>query len=309
MRGVSYFQSVFDLLGLQPQTSSEALAMIEVLEQGGRRLPESVRQWYLIENVVSLPGTVGDWRGNEANEANHLWYDYSNQDHPQPLAVVLEQFRQVGPTTEGKSEPKRVRVLVENQAVCSWYLQLDDTDDPPVVVDEAYFPSSPEGEKIKEWVQVAPHFSDFIFDWFAGNYFHSWTPYSEAVGDGPGLRRTRPNKPYLNGLWLFAPNAEPLAPPHLDFLLEQFTEEARRQLADGVEQYDFRNADGRLRVTTDRYGEPDGVSAWWLHADTEEGLFQLAKRVLWCGSLRSTLRHWTKSARPVMDRLKALSQV
>ena len=75
MRRVSYHQSIFDLLDLQPSESAQARESIEDCERRcGRRLPEAVRQWYLIEGVVQL------------------WYDYSNMDAPEPLEVVLRQF-------------------------------------------------------------------------------------------------------------------------------------------------------------------------------------------------------------------------
>jgi hypothetical protein len=152
MRRVSYHQSVFDLIGLQPPTSSEALGMIEECErQRGQRLPEAVRQWYAIKDVV------------------------------------------------------------------------------------------------------------------------------------------------------------PLDPVHeLDFLIEHLTEDARRPLGDGLMQYEFNNAHGRIRVTTDAPDEEGGVSAWWLHADSEEGLFQLARGVLFCVNLRHALKHWTKTSQPVMERLREL---
>jgi hypothetical protein len=69
-------------------------------------------------------------------------------------------------------------------------------------------------------------------------------------------------------------------------------------------QYEFHNDHGRIRITTDDPGEPAGVSAWWLASSSTEDLFRLAQRVLWCGNLRQNLRHWTKFARPVMDRLR-----
>jgi hypothetical protein len=61
---------------------------------------------------------------------------------------------------------------------------------------------------------------------------------------------------------------------------------------------------GRSRVTTDDYRQ-GGASAWWLHADSEAGLPQLASQVQgWCGlrqscgiSTRPPVRCSTASAR------------
>jgi hypothetical protein len=152
-------------------------------------------------------------------------------------------------------------------------------------------------------VQVADRFSDFVFGWVADYYFLDWTPLSER--DLAEKNRLRPprEKPYRDGLWLYAPHAEPLAPPHLDFLIEHFDEDFRRHLGEGVMQYGFSHACGQIRVTTDDPGEEGGVSTWWLHAGSQEHLLRLAERVLWCGHLREALRHRTGVARSVRDRL------
>jgi hypothetical protein len=298
MRRVSYHQSVFDLLGIQPSVSPQARKMIASWEKTqGRRLPEAVRQWYLVDRVVAL-------RENQ-DEEGHLWYDFSNMDQPVPLKTVLRQFvgrRGEEPLPWVAWSAGRVPVLVENQGVCSWYVQPDGSDDPPVVVDESYDDKT---SLVVEWVRIADRFSHFVFDWVARFYFEDWTPLSER--SPYPYQRTRParEKPFLNGLWLYAPDAEALAPPFLDFLIEFFTEDSREAISQGVMQYAFHDENGRVRVTTDEYGEEDGVSAWWLHADSREALFRLAKRIVWCCDLREKLRHWTKQARPVMDRLQA----
>jgi hypothetical protein len=293
MRRVSYYQSLFDLLDLQPGASSEAVRMIRHHEAAHGSLPAAVRQWYRIDNVVGLRPTA-----RRFHDHTGLWYAYSNSDHPEALSAVLDQF--ASPLAGG--EPQRVLVLGENQGVWSWFIQPDGSDDPPVVVDEAV-EDRPEGRIAIEWYKVSDRFSRFVFDWFAA-YFHgvwrvNFPAPTDDVGDYPATTGHR------NGLWLYAPEDTALAPPHLDFLIEHFTEDARREIEPGVMQYEFHDDNGRLRITTDDHSESDGVAAWWLAADDAEGLFLLARRVLWCGGLRENLRHWTKSARPVMDRLRA----
>ena len=55
MRGLPYHQSLFDLLDAQPPVSAQAREMIEAYERRrGQRLPEAVRQWYLLRDVVPL---------------------------------------------------------------------------------------------------------------------------------------------------------------------------------------------------------------------------------------------------------------
>jgi hypothetical protein len=302
MRRVSYHQSVFDLLDLRPAASEPARQRVEACEgRYGRRLPEAVRQWYLIDDVVALTPAEG--------EEGHLWYDYSNMDHPEPLETVLRGFAGVWSPNHDPEEPQRVRVLVENQGVCSWFLELDGSDDPPVVVDEWYQweKDSPDGQsRILEWHRTAEHFSDFLLNWFAAFYTEDWTPLSER--DYSPSRRTRPPrpKPYRNGLWLFSHDDPALLPPFLDFLIEELTEDGREQVAGGVTQYRFHNDHGQVRVTTDDHREPGGVAAWWLHARSRKALLALAAPLWWCGELRQTLRPGSDKARPVLDRLRKL---
>ena len=304
MRRVPYHQSVFDLLDLQPRESPQARAMIEACEaRSGRRLPEAVRQWYLIDRVVALRHDA-DWSSRARSQRDHLWYDYTNMDWPESLEMVLRQFAGEPAMMPGRVEGRpagAVQVMNENQGVCRWYVQPDGTDDPPVVVDDYY---DFQAKQVVHWVRVADSFSAFVFSWFADYYFQEWTPLSECGRNTDGMLRSQTEKPYLDGLWLYAPDADPLAPPHLDFLIEQFDEDYRRQLTGGAMQYGFAHADGKIRVTTDDVGEEGGVATWWLHADSAENLYRLGERVLWCGNLGEALRHRTAVAGPVLDRLR-----
>jgi len=289
MRRVPYHQSVFDLLDLQPRESPQAREIIEAHEAQNGRLPEAVRQWYLIDRVVPLrydpdtPLLPRILRG-------HLWYDDNKMDWPTSLEMVLREFageRLASHERVAGRPAGTVKVMTENQSVYRWYVQPDGSDDPPVFADDGY---DMESRRVLPWARWSDSFSDFVFDWF-------------VCVHGYGRYPSFPSEPYRNGLWLYAPHAEALLPPYLDFLIEQFHEDYRRQVAGGVMQYGFSHADGRIRVTSDD-PEPGGVSAWLLHADSAEHLYRLAERVLWCGNLREALRHHTEVAGPVMDRLR-----
>jgi hypothetical protein len=287
MRRVPYHQSVFDLLDIQPRQSPQAREMIEMCERRcGRRLPEAVRQWYLLDGVVEL------------------WDDYSNMDGPEPLDAILRQLAQEG---EGRSPwwaADRLWVLCENQGCWLWFVLLDGSDDPPVFLD-AYYDhrqNDSAGEPPPE--KVADRFSDFLFDWFARFYFMEWTPLSERSLYPPQRTRRPREKPYRNGLWLYAPDAETLLPPYLDYLIDSFAEESRREVASGVVQHCFRDDHGHIRVTTDDCREEGGVSAWWLDAGSVDHLLRLAKKVWWCCDLPAKLRAWSEAARPVLERLR-----
>jgi hypothetical protein len=244
-----------------------------------------VRQWYLTEGAVAL------------------WHDYSNTDRPEELEVVLRQFAR---EYEGEAPwwaDDQLWVLCENQGCCIWFIQLDDSDDPPVFQDP-YYDQREEDAEIPPPEKVADRFSVFLFDWFAQFYRHKWTPLSER-SSYPHLRKRSPRaKPYLDGLWLYAPDAEPLAPPYLDYLIDHFAEDSRQEIAAGVTQHHFHDDHIGLRVTTDHCREKGGASAWWLHADSDESLFQLARKVWWCCDLPEKLRGWSKVARPMMERLR-----
>ncbi len=287
MRRLSYHQSVFDLLDLHPPESAQARELIEACERRCRqRLPEAVRQWYLLEGVVAL------------------WHDYSNMDLPEPLDAVLRQFAQEGEGRYPWWAADRLWVMGENQGCCWWFVRLDGTDDPPVFVDADYDHRATDTEGLPPAEKVADCFSDFVFDWMTRFYCEGWTPLSER-SPYPD-QRTRPagEKPYLDGLWLYAPQAEALAPPYLDYLIENFAEDSREEIADRLTQHRFHDEHGSIRVTTDDCREEGGVSAWWLHADSQESLFRLASKAWWCCDLPATLRSWSEVAGPVMERLR-----
>jgi hypothetical protein len=307
MRRVSYHQSVFDLLDIRPAESAQAREMIEACERRcGRRLPESVRQWYLVEGVVALHYDA-DWHAPASSQKSYLWYDYSNMDLPESVEAVLGQFAD-GRTQASEEEygppaapAGSVPVMLENSGACRWYVQPNGSADPPVIVDETY---DFQAKQVVLWKRVADCFSAFVFDWFARFYQQDWIPLS---GRSPYTQqRTRPegDKPYLNGLWLYASKGEAVAPPYIDYLIESFAEDSREEVAAGVMQHCFHDEHGRLRVTTDGPREEGGVSAWWLHAGSEEDLFRLARKVWWCCDLPMTLRHGSETAEGVLARLR-----
>jgi hypothetical protein len=301
MPRVSYHQNVFDLLGHQPLVSAAALRQVKECERRcGQPLPASVRDWYSTASVVPLRGYP------EEGEDGYLWHEYSNADYTVPLADVLRGFEFVHATgglggdvfgSYGVRSPtgqRFVRVLIENQAVVRWWVELNSSDDPPVWVDN-------ESSSPSDWGQVAPSFSAFLFDWFAAYYTRDFTPLSinsyqqRANRVGPP-----PPKPYLNGLYLRAPREPAILPPHIDYLIDQFEEGPRQERLRGPTTYPFTSPGARLRVTTDGWRLKDGHSAWWLHADSAEALQDLAGRVRHIGALAQTLQAWTKEADPVM---------
>src|SRR4051812_36952240 len=95
--GVPYHQSLFDLLDWDLPESAEARAMIEEAERACRReVPGSVRQWYLLDDVVSL--AEGERGSSDARGG--LWWDFSEEDTPFTLYYVVGKWGAGGRNVE-----------------------------------------------------------------------------------------------------------------------------------------------------------------------------------------------------------------
>jgi hypothetical protein len=272
---LSYHQNTFDFLNQRLPVSPKLLRQIERREQKcGQRLPASLRQWYSLGDAVSC------------------LKQYSNTDYPVGVNGILSDFvRAIRP---GTPENRRYALLIkENQFCCCWFVQLDGRDDPAVIIGDY---RKEYGERTRDVVgqPCAASFSEFVFQWvwqmFADNWLdpiwgHSW-----------------PN--FVNGLWLRSPREEALPNPVADFLYENLTGREPDRDENGVLTYHYYSATQRLRVTTDRNDVLGGKSAWWLHADTEEDLYQLARLVIPWLNLRQTLSSETAPGKKVLARLR-----
>lgn len=295
---IPYHQNVYDLLQIEPGESPEAARMIVEHEFEYGLLPASVYEWYHVPNVVLL--SRAEW-SLEAEEET-LWAELSGDAHPHTLDRVLERFGQIGEFTE----PPCVAVLTEQQGGFCWYVQVnrvedDDYDDPPMWI-------GPSEVYHREWEQVADRFSDFIWQGASAAYLDSYTRLSgNWLSADVGELGYDPNEPrfvkhYSNGLWLRTP-AEPLQPPVIDFLTDQFDEPERTPRPGSVTTYTYRPEGGTIRVTADEPALTGGLSAWWVHADTPERLAEFAKLLLPWGTLRETPRADTDPAREVLSRV------
>jgi hypothetical protein len=268
--------------------------MIEKHETEHGPLPASVREWYLVPNVVPLGMPQNRWA---AVGPGTLWYDFSNQDRPATLEQVLAAV-----ASPLKANRRRfARIMVENQGVVRWHLLLNKVADPPVWGDTR--PDDP-----RAWAEVAPSFSAFLSDWFARFYVEDWTPISgQGVGGGDGEVAWDvaifASKPHINGLWLRTPD-EPFQPPVIDFLTDHFGEPERTPRAGNVTTHTFHPSGGTIRVTADHPALTGGLSAWWVHADTPERLAEFATLLRPWGTLRDSLRADTDAARAVLQHVR-----
>jgi len=129
-----YHSRTFQLLGIEPRRSPSAVeAVVRAEERMGRRLPESVREWYELENACCL------------------LLEHSNHDPPVDVSDFGKPERdRLGGATHDLLAEDLLVFRWENQGVCTWAIRLDGGDDPPVVVDvDTQFTS---------WIENAPSF-------------------------------------------------------------------------------------------------------------------------------------------------------
>ena len=185
-----YHQETFDLLGMPPALSESARLRVEELERaGGLRWPGAVREWYSLEEEarsVCPPLSYPPWLGKSL----------------------------LGKTRWADLMARKLLPGGGDRADGSYYVDLGGADDPPVVVDESYrYDEATKRGRVVRWVREADSFSDFLFDWIGGYYFRDWTPLSETHSPNGMTIGPAGEKPYLNGLWLYAPSAEVLLRP------------------------------------------------------------------------------------------------
>ncbi len=267
MRCVSYHQNVFDLLDVELPVARDVVERLDGWERERLvSLPRALREWYSFSGAVPLLDgshfSVGQ---------GHLWSDFSPANVVWPLERVLGRVEQALLRTS-LIPVECLTVATNGRTSRNWLVSIDEKSDPMVWEDGPRNPA--------RWSLVG-RFSDFVFEWIAGEYPKSGIPLSARSGyNGPvGPWSVRPKK-YLEGLWLRAPREPALLPPHIDQLIDTLQEDGREQRADGPTTYRFRLGSAWLKVTTDHWQQPDGHSAWWLHADSPDELEELARRVL-----------------------------
>ena len=130
----TYHQKTLDLLGITAIESADAKRQLHKREAAlGRKLPESVRQWYC------LP------------QANEILDKYSNMDD----SVPIPELGKVEPGAPDDLARGLLLIQNENQGVAAWYVKLDGTPDPPVMVEsELVDEAIPQQESatFSEWV-------------------------------------------------------------------------------------------------------------------------------------------------------------
>lgn len=294
---VPYHQNVYDLLDLEPGVCPIASRMIADHEAEYGPLPASVREWYSVPKMVPLASDESD--GHEGT----LWFDYSNADGSVPLPDVLTKFSRLsGRLLHDDNDPsdRNVAVMIENQGVVTWEIDIEGDEDPPVLSDW----HDPEGPTL--WSPRGIPFSQFVWVWLSRYHREDFTPLS--LRHIPDIhRRERPpgRKPNESTHWLCTP-ATPYPVPLIDYLIDHLGDPAIRpvplckrpqsrqyatdlfgdpvpyQSPTGVSQFTFTCADGLIRLTTDNLDHPNPHVAWWIAGHTREAFERL----------RELLRPW-----------------
>jgi len=231
---LSYHSKTLKLLGAEPRVLPAALEMLDLVEERiGRVLPPSVREWYELEGGVER------------------LLRFSNDDPP----VDITNFGRPLEDTRGRGPHDLLarNLLVfrwENQGVCAWAIQLDGSDDAPVVVDvDTQFTS---------WMQCAPSFSQHLYAWM-------WD-HALVLGKLRGDE--------LIGDLVVEAQSHPLSEEALSFLNTHFQAELVTRGWPGDTQYRFFTGDQRILIWA---GE--GQADWFLSAESREALDRLTKLV------------------------------
>jgi hypothetical protein len=177
---------------------------------------------------------------------------YSNQDHPVPLEL-LGDVDGFGDDAVDLAQQGLIPIMVENQHVCIWALQLNGTEDPPVIVSFG---------ATTGWQPYAERFSTFVYVriWDYQGIFSDATLWGDAL----------------------------LSPDELSFLQAHFTEEP--QTFTHPTPLTRRFFRGTQRILLWCGDEP--MSQWFLSAATEEEWSQLLHTVESCETLAQYLPHF-----------------
>ncbi|MCB9851771.1 MAG: SMI1/KNR4 family protein [Phycisphaerales bacterium] len=211
-----FHEKTFRLIGTNPNIDPSSLDALAAVEQRiGLALPASLREWYSLEDACDR------------------LYRYSNTDP----SVSLSNMRD-----DGLIGGRYLKFRYESQGMCFWAVDLDGTDDPPVVIadDETFQPNRRCNTTFSEFVNAC------VWDW--------------------GL--------VLNNCMIQAQNA-PLSEEAIAVLHNEFKAELQTNGWPGHTQYRFYSADQRILIWAS-----EDQADWCLAGDSEDAVSRLAQK-LW----------------------------
>jgi hypothetical protein len=251
---LTYHAKTFELLGLRPRVSPAAVDLLDKVEHRiGRPLPPSLREWYELDGAIDL------------------LLQHSNDDPPVDIADFGKPLRdENGGAAHDLLAHKLLAFRRENQGVCDWAVQLEGSDEPPVVVTF--------DTQLITWIPCAASFSQHV-------YACMWD-YAASLG-----------RLVSDDLLIMAQN-QPLTQEALRFLQSHFQAELVTHGWPGETQYRFFNGDQRILIGADK-----GQADWFLAAESEEALGQLATLLSPLDGLASTLWSSTKKREVLVQRI------
>lgn len=248
---LQYHRAAIEMLPAPPVFSPKNADTIAEREKQLRRvLPASVREWYSLDRSIDL------------------LREYSNCDSPidlDQLGAPAEDWYGSGPRDFLKDD--LLWIMTENQGVCNWAVQLDGTDDPPVMVEVDSAPN-------ENWCKLASSFSEFI-------YCQIWDHPQDVAQCGA--------------------QESDLAATDLELLQRHFKSGPTTSAWPGSINRRFTSADGRILIW---FAEDHGAD-WFLYANSAEQMERLIRSVWKCGNLASTLYGNDEAAERALARVRA----
>jgi hypothetical protein len=232
-----FHQTTFDILELEPKFDPNARNLIKICEENlGVSLPPSVREWYSLSNT------------------RQILSNFSNDDYPLSLDDLIQlhtnwksySYRQLN-----LAKLRFLPFLIENQGIFICTVQLDSSDDPPVLsIDDD-----------DEWKVWEDHFSSFISHWVWNFLYHQLYSETTLRADDCSLKNS-----------------------DLEYLEDNFTRELPS--SDISDIYHFHRADQHIHI----WRRDAKTSYWWLRAETKKSLLSLTQLVWEVGTLSKTLK-------------------
>jgi hypothetical protein len=231
-----------------PRISHSAVEELRRLEQRiGRPLPAAVREWYSIEG------------------ARDVLQRYSNDDWVLPISEMGKPRKDTH--YDGPHDLVSRNLLVfryENQSVCVWAVELDGSDDPPVVVDV--------DTQFRHWQRCADTFSIHVFSWV----------WDYALVFGRDL--------------LIQAQHEVLSESALMFLCQEFEQGPVTFGWPGHTQYRFLKDDQCLLIWAS-----ENQADWWLSAGKPESMKRLVHCIWDCDFVGKSLWSNTSVCDGILD--------
>lgn len=240
-----YHQATFDLIEEKPIVLPEAVEELNHLTQTrGIILPPSVWEWYSLKKTVDIlkryfPSYGYACDAATLGTANRYWFNGKYHE----IDLLEKGLLWIGR---------------ETQEVCSWAIQLNGSDDPPVVIS---FKNEETSRPFATYHLYAETFSRFI---------------STCIFDGLTVNPDDQTFGWRQGS---------LLPTELAFFRERFQEGPLTYLFPGQLNYRFFSGHQRMLIYED-----ENQTSWYFSAATDAELKQLLETVLQCDTLKGEMR-------------------